>query len=110
MKVDWKRVIVGGLMAAVVAGCEAGPRDPVSTESNVQHPGDPDALLAEDTSVTTGRTLDEIASSRRSRVWQSKPAHKTRFGNGARSAVAPAHVKKKRPSPGRGARGRKSPT
>jgi bifunctional non-homologous end joining protein LigD len=36
-------------------------------------PGEPDALLADDTSVATGRTLDEIAGSKKSRVWQSKP-------------------------------------
>jgi bifunctional non-homologous end joining protein LigD len=34
-------------------------------------PGEPDALLATDTSVFTGRTLDEIAGCKKSRVWQS---------------------------------------
>jgi len=38
------------------------------------HPGDPEALSSEDTSVSTGRTLDEIASSKRSRVWNSNRA------------------------------------
>ena len=34
-------------------------------------PGEADALLAADTSVKTGRTLEEIASSKKSKVWQS---------------------------------------
>ena len=34
-------------------------------------PGKPDTLLAADTSVTTGRTLEEIAGSKKSRVWNS---------------------------------------
>jgi bifunctional non-homologous end joining protein LigD len=34
-------------------------------------PGEPDTLLEADTSVTTGRTLDEIANSKKSRVWNS---------------------------------------
>lgn len=34
-------------------------------------PGEPDALLAEDTSVKTGRTLEEIAGSKRPKVWHS---------------------------------------
>jgi bifunctional non-homologous end joining protein LigD len=33
--------------------------------------GEPDTLLAEDTSVTTGRTLEEIAKNPRRRVWNS---------------------------------------
>jgi len=34
-------------------------------------PGEPDALLAEDTSVKSGRTLEEIAGSKRAKVWHS---------------------------------------
>ena len=34
-------------------------------------PGKPDVLLAEDTSVKTGRTLEEIAGSKRPKVWHS---------------------------------------
>ena len=37
-------------------------------------PGEPDALLAEDTSIKTGRTLEEIAGSKRSKVWHSNRA------------------------------------
>jgi bifunctional non-homologous end joining protein LigD len=33
--------------------------------------GDPDALLKEDTSVKSGRTLEEIAANKRGRVWHS---------------------------------------
>jgi bifunctional non-homologous end joining protein LigD len=33
--------------------------------------GEPDALLSADTSVATGRTLDEIVNSKRSKVWHS---------------------------------------
>ncbi len=60
--------------------------------------GDPDALLAADTSVTTGRTLDEIAASKKSRVWHSNrkdgPAPD---GNGADDKPASVRVKKKLP-------------
>ena len=62
-------------------------------------PGEPDALLATDTSVTTGRTLDEIAGSRKSLVWQSsrkKGAVAEDTGNGGESAAKGA-VKKKNP-------------
>jgi bifunctional non-homologous end joining protein LigD len=40
-------------------------------------PGEEDALLAVDTSVKTGRTLDEIAASRRGSVWQSNRSETT---------------------------------
>jgi bifunctional non-homologous end joining protein LigD len=40
-------------------------------------PGEPDMLLSEDTSVKTGRTLDEIAGSKRSKVWHSSRAAKS---------------------------------
>jgi bifunctional non-homologous end joining protein LigD len=56
-------------------------------------PGEPDALLAEDTSVTTGRTLEEIAASKKSRVWQSNRDG----GNGGEAKTAPSTVKKKNP-------------
>src|SRR6185369_739742 len=65
-------------------------------------PGEPDALLAEDTSVTTGRTLEEIAGSKKSRVWQSN----RNGGNGgevkrAKEPSKPAAVKKKKPTAAR---------
>jgi bifunctional non-homologous end joining protein LigD len=39
-------------------------------------PHRPDALLAADTSVKSGLTLDEIAGDKKSNVWRSKPATK----------------------------------
>ena len=45
----------------------------IKEKDEAARPGDPDVLLAADTSVTTGRTLEEIAASKRSRVWQSSP-------------------------------------
>jgi len=52
-------------------------------------PGAPETLMDEDTSVTTGRTLDEIANSKKPRVWNS---------NRADAAKTAAAVKKKTPS------------
>jgi bifunctional non-homologous end joining protein LigD len=57
-------------------------------------PGEPDTLLAEDTSVTSGRTLEEIASSKKSRVWNSSRKEKAQ-ANG--QAKPPVGVKKKTP-------------
>lgn len=70
------------------------------------HPGDPDALLSEDTSVSTGRTLEEIASSKRSRVWHSNRAGGS-ADDGAKAVTRTAAVKKKR-SPAPAARSRKA--
>src|SRR5215831_386907 len=53
-------------------------------------PGEPDALLAEDTSVTSGRTLEEIAASKKARVWHSN----RNGGNGGEQKRKPALVKK----------------
>src|SRR4029453_5694292 len=39
-------------------------------------PGEPDSLLEEDTPAKTGRTLEEIAGSKRSKVWHSNRAPK----------------------------------
>ena len=58
-------------------------------------PGEPDALLAADTSVTTGRTLDEIASSKKSRIWNSS-RKKGAAANG--DPEDGAAVKKKNPN------------
>jgi bifunctional non-homologous end joining protein LigD len=57
-------------------------------------PGEPDALLAADTSVKTGRTLEEIASSKKSKVWQSS-RKKDGGSSDDEPSVAPATVKKK---------------
>ncbi len=61
-------------------------------------PGEPDALLAADTSVKSGRTLEEIASSKKSKVWQSS-RKKDGGSNDYEPSVSPVMVKKKtRPS------------
>src|SRR5262249_17442681 len=50
----------------------------VKERDEAARPGEADALLDEDTSVKTGRTLEEIATSKRSKVWHSsrRPAEK----------------------------------
>ena len=69
----------------------------VKERDDAAHPGDPDTLLSEDTSVTTGRTLKEIASSKRSRVWNSNRTEKMVSDNGAsRHPAGGARVKKNR--------------
>ncbi len=68
----------------------------VKERDDAAHPGDPDTLLSEDTSVTTGRTLKEIASSKRSRVWNSNRAEVPDSGNGASSRSLGAGLKKNR--------------
>ncbi|HXJ03190.1 MAG TPA: DNA polymerase ligase N-terminal domain-containing protein [Micropepsaceae bacterium] len=68
----------------------------IKEKDDAAQPGEPDSLLAADTSVTTGRTLDEIASSKKSRVWNSSPKKGAAAkGNGE---DAPA-LKKKIPNP-----------
>lgn len=80
----------------------------VKERDDAAQPGDPDALLAEDTSVTTGRTLEEIASSKRSRVWQSSRSRGSNNGDGAAGAADDTEpVKKKRPANPRISRRRK---
>jgi bifunctional non-homologous end joining protein LigD len=54
-------------------------------------PNRPDALLAEDTSVKSGRTLAEIASGKKTRIWHSKPRNKATPDIG-RSAPMPKFV------------------
>ena len=62
-------------------------------------PGEPDALLAADTSVKTGRTMEEIASSKKSKVWQSSRKKGARNDEDEAPAEPAAIVKKKiRPS------------
>jgi bifunctional non-homologous end joining protein LigD len=59
-------------------------------------PGDPDALAAEETSVKTGRTLDEIAGAKKPKVWQS--SRKKDVGDGeAQTSRRQAALKKKIP-------------
>jgi bifunctional non-homologous end joining protein LigD len=49
----------------------------IKERDEAAQPGEPDTLLSEDTSVKTGRTLDEIAGSKRSKVWHSSRAPKS---------------------------------
>jgi bifunctional non-homologous end joining protein LigD len=58
------------------------------------HPGEPDALLAANTSVSTGRTLDEIAGSKKSRIWNSSRKQQSGADNAIEDRAA---VKKKNP-------------
>jgi len=58
-------------------------------------PGEADALLAADTSVTTGRTLEEIASSKTSKVWHSSRKKGARNDEDEAPAEPAAIVKKK---------------
>ena len=48
----------------------------VKERDEFARPGEPDSLRDEDTSVKTGRTLEEIAGSKRSKVWHSNRAAK----------------------------------
>ena len=57
-------------------------------------PGEPDTLLVEDTSVTSGRTLEEIAGSKKSRVWNSSREKGAQANGKGKPAAA---VKKKNP-------------
>jgi bifunctional non-homologous end joining protein LigD len=68
----------------------------IKEKDDAAMPGEPDSLLAADTSVTTGRTLDEIAGSKKSRVWNSS-REKEPDANGDTKLAAP--VKKKNPRP-----------
>jgi bifunctional non-homologous end joining protein LigD len=54
-------------------------------------PGEPDALLAQDTSVKTGRTLEEIAGAKRLKVWNSS----RKKGDGGDEPSPRTAVKKK---------------
>ena len=67
----------------------------IKENDDVAAPGDPDALLAIDTSVKTGRTLDEIAGDKRGKVWKSNREEKA--PRSAAKVAAP--VKKKTPRP-----------
>jgi bifunctional non-homologous end joining protein LigD len=68
----------------------------VKERDDAARPGDPDALSAEDTSVKTGRTLEEIAGSKKTRVWQSKRSGNTLASVGKKSRVAAVSLKKNR--------------
>ena len=67
----------------------------IKEKDEVALPGEPDALLAEDTSVKTGRTLEEIAASKTSKVWQSSRKKGGRADEDETSTKSAAIVKKK---------------
>ena len=68
----------------------------VKERDDEAHPGDSEALSAEDTSVSTGRTLEEIASSKRSRVWHSNRANGEDSARRSLRAAPNGKLKKKR--------------
>jgi bifunctional non-homologous end joining protein LigD len=61
-------------------------------------PGEPDALQAVDTSVKTGRTLDEIAANRKAPVWNSNRADADGKPPKPRSASSKKKSRVKRPA------------
>ena len=63
-------------------------------------PGEPEALAGEVTSVKTGRTLEEIAGNKRTRVWHSNRAARG-ISQGAAKLPAHARAKKKIRTPPR---------
>jgi bifunctional non-homologous end joining protein LigD len=69
----------------------------IKEKDEAAQPGEPDALLAADTSVTTGRTLEEIASSKKPRVWQSSRRKGPTPDGGDSQKIAAAALKKKNP-------------
>jgi bifunctional non-homologous end joining protein LigD len=81
----------------------------VKERDDAAQPGDPEALASEDTSVTSGRTLEQIASSKKSRVWNSN-RNGSDSGNGAAPRPNTSDgVKKKRKSAAPAKRARKTP-
>jgi bifunctional non-homologous end joining protein LigD len=66
----------------------------IKERDEFSRPGNPDGLAGEETSVKTGRTLEEIAGSKRPQVWQS--SRKKGDGETKFSEPRPA-VKKKNP-------------
>ena len=67
----------------------------IKEKDDWSQPGEPDGLLAADTSVSTGRTLDEIAGSKKSRVWNSSRRRQNATDDAVEDRVA---VKKKNPT------------
>jgi bifunctional non-homologous end joining protein LigD len=59
----------------------------IKERDEAAQPGEPDALLAADTSVKTGRTLAEIADNKHGRVWQSNRAEPAKRTTAKRTAV-----------------------
>jgi bifunctional non-homologous end joining protein LigD len=70
----------------------------IKEKDDQAEPGKPDTLAAEDTSVVTGRTLEEISGAKRKRVWGSSGTKS--HGKGLPPAKARASsVKEKRARP-----------
>ena len=55
----------------------------IKERDEAAQPGDPEALASEDTSVKSGRTLEQIASNKRGRVWHSNRSSGSANGDGA---------------------------
>jgi len=79
----------------------------IKEKDEAAQPGEPDALLAADTSVTSGRTLEEIAASKKPRVWQSSRAKRASAAADEPAEVGAPAVKKKNPSRRAATAGRK---
>lgn len=69
----------------------------IKEKDDEARPGDPESLLAEDTSISTGRTLEEIAGAKKPRVWQSNRGGGDEVST-ARAPGARAGSKKKKPT------------
>jgi bifunctional non-homologous end joining protein LigD len=73
----------------------------IKEKDDEARPGEPDALYAYDTSVTTGRTLDEITGAKKQNLWNSNRGNGS--ANGAkrtrtRTAAKSVSAKKKTPA------------
>jgi bifunctional non-homologous end joining protein LigD len=77
----------------------------IKEKDDAAQPGEEDALLAANTSVKTGRTLDEIAANKKGSVWHSNRSDKVETGSkkktrkkSAKKPAAKRAVKKKKPA------------
>ena len=65
----------------------------IKEKDEFARPGEPETLAGEDTSVKTGRTLEEIAENKRARVWHSNRAARA-ISQGAKKVRDRGGVKK----------------
>jgi bifunctional non-homologous end joining protein LigD len=85
----------------------------IKEKDEFARPGEPETLLSEDTSVKTGRTMEEIASNPRGRVWHSnrtpkeegaaatateKPARKSAAASNSKTAGGSKKKSRKTPA------------
>lgn len=72
----------------------------IKEKDEYARPGEPETLAAEDTSVKTGRTLEEIAGNPKKRVWQSKETGRAKAKGPVKvtGAVKKKTVKRRRPA------------